>query len=337
MTIIDSLFPDGVATPTLIPADTLACVLTPRLAIDAIATYLRGGDSVASERMVTPVAAGDMLLMPAESSEWVGVKLASVAPANPSRALPRIQGTYHLFDAATLTPRAVFDATMLTALRTPAVSAVAADLLAPPGPAHLVVFGTSVQAEAHVACLAEVRDLASVTLVGRDPGRAAALAARLEHPASWLAADDAGPHLRAALEAASIVATCTSASHPVVDGRWLAPDALVIAIGSHSPDARELDGETLRNAYLVVENREAAWREYGDLILARAEGAIGGGAVTCDLRELARNEAPPKPPGRRAVFKSAGMGWEDLAVASAAWTALSDADPSMVGCQGGCG
>ncbi|MDR1152048.1 MAG: ornithine cyclodeaminase family protein [Bifidobacteriaceae bacterium] len=324
--VINSLFPAGVTTPALIPADALARVLTPRLAIDAIATYLRGNDPVTSPRTVMPVTAGDMLLMPAESSEWVGVKLASVAPANPSHALPRIQGTYHLFDAKTLTPRAVFDAAMLTALRTPAISAVAADLLAPPGPAHLVVVGTSVQAEAHVACLAEVRDLASVTVIGRDPGRAAALAARLNHPATSLCTDDAGPHLRAALARANIVATCTSATQPVIDGRTLAPHALVIAIGSHSPGAREVDGETLRDAYLVVESREAAWREYGDLILARAEGAIGGDAIDCDLRELAQGEAPPRRSGR-AVFKSAGMGWEDLAVATAAWHALQATTP----------
>ncbi|MDR0431914.1 MAG: hypothetical protein LBH48_01155 [Bifidobacteriaceae bacterium] len=325
--LMDSLFPDGVASPTFVPPQELAEVLTPRLGIDAIESYLLGDDPVTSQRTVAGVASGDMLLMPAESAQWVGVKLATVAPHNPAVSLPRIQGTYHLFDAATLTPRASFDATMLTALRTPAVSAVAADRLARPRAIDLVVFGTSVQAAAHIACLAEIRHLNSVTVVGRSLERAAMLADRLDYPKVTAFQSDGGAPLARALRKATVVVTCTSSSTPVFNGLMLGEDRLVIAIGSHSPYAREIDGDTLRDSYLVVENHAAAWREYGDLIIARDEGAIGANAISCDLRQLVRanpevdgglSHVPDKP-----VFKSAGMGWEDLAVAAAAAKALS--------------
>jgi ornithine cyclodeaminase len=328
--LIESLFAQPVAEPRLVPAADLARVLTPRLAIDAIADWLRGTESTASQRTVAPVAHGDLLLMPAESSQWVGVKLATVAPGNPALGRARIQGTYHLFDAETLTPRAVFDAAMLTALRTPAVSAVAADHLAPPGPARLVVFGTSVQAEAHVACLAEVRPLESLVIVGRNPQRTEELAGRLAgqgYDARWTTTAGSGQlPLNQALEEASIVATCTSASAPLLDGRRLAPSGLVIAIGSHSPEQREVDGSTLREAFIAVENRAAAWREYGDLVMARAEGAIGQDAIAADLRELVRDgreTSNGRVADHRAFFKSSGMGWEDLAVAGRAFGAAT--------------
>jgi ornithine cyclodeaminase len=195
----------------------------------------------------------------------------------------------------------------------------------------LVVFGTSVQAEAHVACLAEVRPLASVTVVGRDRDRTRSLANRLaKWSATPLTADDDAPALARVLGRADIVATCTSASDPVFDGRLLAPEAVVVAIGSHSPTARELDAATLRNAYITVEDRAAAWREYGDLIIAKVEGAIVENDVACDIRELVRagrGQTRGQTPGRRAVFKSAGMGWEDLAVAAAAYDAILAARP----------
>ncbi len=61
-------------------------------------------------------------MMSAESDARPGVKIASVAPKHPNRALPRIQALYLLMDSETLTPLAFFDGTALTTLRTAAVS-----------------------------------------------------------------------------------------------------------------------------------------------------------------------------------------------------------------------
>ena len=72
-------------------------------------------------------------LMPSSWASAAGVKLATVAPANPERGLPRIQGVYVLFDGATLAPAALIDGIALTSLRTAAVSALAVRRLAPPG------------------------------------------------------------------------------------------------------------------------------------------------------------------------------------------------------------
>jgi ornithine cyclodeaminase len=322
----------------VIRSEALAAVLTPRLAVDSVRRWLLAGEPVAAPRSVMTTGAGDLLLMPAESSDYVGVKLATVAPGNTARSLPRIQAVYQLFDAATLSPLACFDATAITALRTAAVTAVAVDALSPPGQTRLVVFGTSIQAESHVACLAEVRPLESVVVAGRDPVRSAALARRLVaagHDACWASTADAPRSgssvdgdedrgrfvpLPEALIAADVITTCTSAAEPLFEADLAGPRAVVAAIGSHSPDARELEGAVLAGARIVVEDRDAAWREYGDLILARAEGAISESDIAGDLAHCVRERWGPAP--RRTVFKSAGMAWEDLAVARAVYEAV---------------
>ncbi|MDR2378670.1 MAG: hypothetical protein LBD70_04510 [Bifidobacteriaceae bacterium] len=332
MGLIESLFPRLPATPRAVDSAALAAALTPRLAIDAIRSWLESDNSISSQRVVAPVAAGDLLIMPAESTSYVGVKLVTVAPANPDGGLDRIQGVYQLFDSATLSPVAVFDAAMITAVRTAAVTAVAVDALAACGPQRLVVFGTSIQAESHVAALAEVRPLASVTVVGRRAEAAAALAGRLRrqgvaadwaltaHPAKAAGRADLGERLAEA----TLAVTATSASSPLFDSSQLPADCLVAAVGSHSPAARELDGQTLAGARIVVESRQAAWREYGELVQAAAEGAISRHDIAGDLRECVRDQWGPAP--GRTVFKSAGMAWEDLAVAARAFAATGGQD-----------
>jgi Ornithine cyclodeaminase/mu-crystallin family len=102
-------------------------------------------------RTLVPVRHGQLLLMPAEWGRYTGVKLATVAPANPARRRPRIQGDYLLLDAETLSPLAVLDGVALTTIRTAAVSAVAADRLAVPNATRLLVFGSGPQAGNHIA------------------------------------------------------------------------------------------------------------------------------------------------------------------------------------------
>src|SRR5665647_1709522 len=151
-------------------------------AVRAVQRDLRAGLDPAHDfsRSILDVAHGQLLLMPTQSPEFVGVKVASVRPGNPARGKERIQGIYLLMDAATLSPIALIDGTALTALRTPAVSAAAADHLAPAQVDHLVVFGSGPQAWGHIEAMQAIRTVGRVTIVARDQGRAAALASRVQ-------------------------------------------------------------------------------------------------------------------------------------------------------------
>lgn len=269
-------------------------------------------------RSVVPVSHGQLLMMPSHSRRYAGVKIATVAPGNPALGIPRIQGTYLLLDAETLSPLAVLDGIALTAIRTAAVSAAAADLLAVPGAERLVVFGTGPQAHSHIEALRAVRPLRHISVVGRDLDR---LATFLQQYGDW--GQDSAPVVEAgtaeAVAQADLVACCTTARTPLFDGSALPAHATVVAVGSHEPQAREVDDETVRRSTVVVEARAAALREAGDIILAVQSGALDPESLVC-LAELARGTAEADV-SRPRLFKSVGMAWEDLVVAGAAYEA----------------
>ena len=111
--------------------------------------------------------------------------------------------------------------------------------------------------------------------------------------------------------------TCTSSDSPLFDGAALPSSSHVVAVGSHEPTAREVDTEAVRRAWVVVEDRPTALREAGEVVIPLKEGAIGQGHLRADLRELVATGGVGHPP--LTLFKSVGMGWQDLAVASAAY------------------
>lgn len=282
----------------------------------AVQTALRNGLDPAQDfpRQVLPVAAGQLLLMPTETDTFVGVKVASVAPGNPARGQERIQGIYLLLDAATLTPIALLDGAAITTLRTPAVSAAAADYLAAPSIEHLVVFGYGPQAWGHIEAMRAIRSLDRVTVVARDHSKAAQFAARITRsgvPAQVGTSAD--------VATAQLVVCATTARTPLFDGTLVSNTCCIVAVGSHEADARELDSALLARSQVVVEDSTTAKREAGDVVMALAEGAISQRDLI-SFRDIVTKKVSVDA-DRPRVFKSTGMSWEDLVIASAVYTA----------------
>ena len=109
-----------------------------------------------------------------------------------------------------------------------------------------------------------------------------------------------------AVGGADVVLTLTSSIEPVLLGKWLKKDALVCAVGAVTPDRRELDDEAMRGC-VVVESREAAKKEPGDILHSGAQ-------VAAEIGELL-NGASMKRGDRPVVFKSVGIAIEDIAAA----------------------
>ncbi|MGY1672463.1 ornithine cyclodeaminase family protein [Geodermatophilus sp. SYSU D00710] len=289
----------------VLDADDVAA-LGPAAAVRAVTEALRGGLDPAADPARLPVglARGQFLLMPSEAAGAAGVKVATVAPGNPARGLPRVQAAYLLFDAETLALRAVLDGTALTTLRTPAVSVAAALPRLPDRPLRVAVVGAGPQATGHVATLAAVRPLDAVTYLVRDPSRTPLDAVAL-----------GTPRAEQQLRSADVVVCATSARSPLFDSALLRDDAAVVAVGSHEPDARELDAALLGRATVVVEDVATALREAGDVVLAIAEGALTP-ADLVPLRDVVTG-AVAVPADRPLVVKTVGMSWQDLVVATA--------------------
>lgn len=280
--------------------------LGPAAAVQAITDALRGGLDPATDpaRVSVDLRNGQFLLMPSQTPAAVGVKVVTVAPDNPNRGLPRIQAAYLLFDQRTLALRAIVDGNALTTLRTAAVSVAAVLDRLPDRALRVAVIGAGPQAVGHASTLAAVRPLESATYLVRDPSRTQLDAVALGSPQ----ADEA-------LRSADVVVCATSARSPVFDSALLGDAAVVVAVGSHEPDARELDASLLGRATVVVEDGAAALREAGDVILAVADGTLEP-ADLLPMRDVVTG-AVEVPTDQPLVFKSVGMGWQDLVVAAA--------------------
>jgi ornithine cyclodeaminase len=263
------------------------------------------------DRTGVTTSSGQLLLMPAVSDRGVGVKLVGIGFDNATYGLPRISGLYVLYDSATLAPVALLDGTTLTTIRTAGQSAMAVARLAAPDARRLVVFGTGPQAHAHARAISSVRPIESLGVVGR---RAAAVEAMcrdlraLGLPAVSATPDDVAE--------ADLVVCATTSTTPVFDGRRLPSDVCIVAVGSHTAVARELDDATFSRARVVlVEHRATALREAGDVIQAIAAGVLAPERI----RDFGRLDDPlVRPASGIAVYKSVGMAYQDLALAVAA-------------------
>jgi ornithine cyclodeaminase len=302
-------------------------MLSMKTAIRAVQRDLQAGLDPAQDfnRSILDIEHGQLLYMPSQFGAFVGAKVSTVAPKNPAIGRERIQGIYLLMDSATLGPIMLMDGHALTALRTPAVSAAVADYLAPPRVDHLVVFGSGTQAWGHVEAMRAIRSVGRVTIVARDQERGAAIVNRIT--ASGLEA-----RLGAANDVrdAQIIVCATAARSPLFDGRLVSDDSLSVAVGSHEPDARELDSTLIGRAQLVVEDPTVALREAGDVIIPINEGRITGASLVA-MRDIVMGITLVDHP-RPRVFKSSGMPWEDLVVAAEVYraSATSNFDPRTV-------
>lgn len=307
----------------------LAKLLTPRDVIDAVAAAFRrhaGGLTHVPARGVVPVTEdGVLLLMPAvargehaDGAPVAGAKLVTYYANNRSRGVPTIHAAYVLLDGATGRPLALVEGTYVTGLRTGATSALAARYLARPEARRVVCFGAGVQAAFQLRCLAAVRPIDRVDVIGRDPARARAFADAMRGELGI--AVDVATDARAALREADLVTCATTATTPVVTGADLSPGVHVDAVGAFRPDTREVDTETVRRARIVVDTYAGALDEAGDVLIPMKEGALSRDALIAELAELVTGARP----GRRTAeeitfFKSVGFALEDLAAAELAY------------------
>jgi ornithine cyclodeaminase/alanine dehydrogenase-like protein (mu-crystallin family) len=283
-------------------------------AIDALEAAF-GSDALPTAPLRTHIETetGSFLAMPATGSQGTGVKLLTVTPGNPEMGRPLIQGLYVLFSAGSQEPEAAIDGAALTALRTGAVSGLATRYLARQDAARLVIFGAGTQARSHVEAMLAVRPVERVTIVSRTAGRAEGLADSVR--AMGLTAEVAAPD---AVEAADIVCTCTTSPTPVFEGSRLSAGSHVNAVGAYTPQTRELDDDAIGRARVVVETREVALAEAGDLLIPLGRGSIRPDHVAADLADVVHGTEVRRSPEDVTVFKSVGVAFEDLVVARAA-------------------
>jgi ornithine cyclodeaminase len=264
------------------------------------------------------------------STQTLSTKLVSVFPKNVALGLPSHQAMILVFDAHTGSPRAMLDGTAITALRTAAGSALATKLLARPEARILAIVGTGVQAHAHANVIPRVRPIKEVRIVGRNRARALALAEEIARglgiPTKVF---DAG---KEAFAGADVICATTHSAEPVLKGAWLEPGVHVNSVGLN-PNGRELDGEAVRRALVVVETRGAVLAPppsgSNDLRWAIRDGLIREEHIHAEIGELISGARPGRTsPDQITLYKSVGVAVQD---AVAAHLVLEAAEQQGVG------
>jgi alanine dehydrogenase len=253
-------------------------------------------------------------LMPAfdPGHELLGAKLVSVVPRNAEKGLHTHLATISLFDPDTGELLAVMDGRWITEVRTAAASAVSVKHLARPDAAVLAILGSGVQARSHVAALSQVRKLREIR----------AWSPTAEHLRQF--AEETGAiamsSAEEAVRGADIVVLATSAVAPAIDSAWVSAGAHVIAIGACRPSQREIDPALVGRARLVVDSKDAALQESGDVI------PFGAGHVRAELGDVVGGRAAGRTAASEiTLFKSLGLAIEDVATAGLVYRAALQA------------
>ncbi|MFH0991167.1 MAG: ornithine cyclodeaminase family protein [bacterium] len=308
----------------LLNRDNVKQLLTMRETIDIVEEAFRQqalGSVVMPLRttMHLPDSHGAHLGMPAYiggAVDALALKVVTVFPDNPAlHGLPTTMGILLLNDAKTGTPLAVIEAGFLTAMRTGAVTGVAAKYLAKKVARRVGIFGGGIQAQTQLMALSEVRDIESAVVFDRDMGKAKVFAEEMKRilAISMTIAEDA----RGAVEGVDIIVTASSATQPLFDGAWLTPGQHISAIGTHTPATREIDSTTIVRSKVVPDFIDACLSEAGDILIPIQEGVFRKELIHASLGEIIAGKKPGRVNNEEITFfKSVGLALQDAATAS---------------------
>jgi len=242
------------------------------------------------------------------------MKAICVFPGNPSLGKDAHQGMVMLFSQETGEPQALMNASQITATRTAAVSAVATNLLARADATELGIIGAGVQARTHLVALACVRRIERARVACRNRDHAEQLVREMQHkvpfPIEAVASNEE------AVRDADVIVTATSSQEPVLKREWLLAGTHINAIGTHSPQSREIDTATMAAARIFTDRRESLLHEAGDYVLAAQEDAVTPESVVAEIGELVIGTKQGRASSSEiTLFKSLGLAIEDVVCA----------------------
>lgn len=261
---------------------------------------------------------GRVMAMPAYVGGAVGLmglKWIPSVPKNPARGLPRGIGLIVLSDPETGLPLAVMDGTIVSAMRTGAVSGIAARLLAPPGSAVVTLLGAGVQALTQLEALERsLPGLEQVRIYDLRPERSAAFCERERGDRRAFALDPV-ESAEQAVRGAQVVVACSMAAEPFVEAAWLDPGSLALSVSSV-----DFELDCARRADLVAVDDWELETSHPIRPLARlaAEGMTSAGVA--QLGDVLTGRHPGRPsPAARIFCSPIGMAVEDVAAAASVY------------------
>ena len=287
-------------------------------AVEAAHRSLATGQAWQPERYAVSLPASSSVLVPmiatAGHPPVTGIKLLTDTPDNAPHGLPVQQSLIVLIDPVTGCHEAVLHGGAITRCRTAAASAVATRHLARPQGTTVGLVGAGALARTHLEALAHIRPISDVLVWSRTSETAKTFVAEMEPLGINL---QVAATAEEAVREADIVCTLTPSRTPHVKGDWFRPGQHINAVGAPPRrDHREIDTWGIRRSRVIVDSRDVAHAESGDVMIPVAEGAIDPHHFATELGEVIAGAAA----GRRTdedvtLFNSVGLGIQDVVTA----------------------
>lgn len=266
-------------------------------------------------RNIIPMAPGKLFaLMPGSLPLFglVGAKVITAYPEAPGSQRSKHRGMVLGFDSDSGELIGVADAHEVTLIRTAVASAVATNCLARTSATRLTVMGTGAQARSHVRVMAQLRRLEQITVWGRDPVIAEAMAAELQPELA--VPIRACANAETAVSEADIIATVTGATRPILLGQWVQPGTHVNLVGSSHAGPSEADGALVQRSRYFVDCCPYALIAAAEFIETKAAGLIDDTHIQAEIGEVLAGLKPGRQSeGEVTIYKSLGHVVQDLA------------------------
>lgn len=259
---------------------------------------------------------GDVLVMPCHipATGMMSVKVVNVFASNSAIGLPYIHGLVLVCDANNGSPQAVLDGSTLTSIRTAAGSGVATNALARTDAHVLTMFGAGVQARAHLEAMCAVRDIKEIRILDKHPEIAEQLAEEFNTNFKPIARMVEKP--KDALDGTDIVCAATTAIRPIFMDADLPPGTHINAIGSFRPEVQELPEKTVLRSKIIVDLKDMALSEAGDLMIPIKRGLMTADDIHGTLGDVLLQRVPGRERDDEiTLYKSVGLAMQDLAAA----------------------
>ncbi|MEQ7263424.1 ornithine cyclodeaminase family protein [Enterococcus hirae] len=256
-------------------------------------------------------------MMPAYlgKDRYFGAKIITAFPDNHLQGLSSHLGEILLFDSKNGVPVALINANAVTWIRTAAVSALATDILAKKEAASLALIGAGQQASSHLNAICAIRSINKVSVYDLSKERSQQFIEEMQTAYPEIEFSS-GETLAETVQKAEIICTLTPSKEAFLKKEWLTPGAHINAIGTFTPDTREITSELMKSSAIYVDDYEAAMKESGDLLIPIAEGELSESAISGSLSELVSGKRLLKDQQEKiTIFDAVGLAIEDLCCA----------------------
>ena len=287
------------------------------------------GTSKVPQRYVSGINNLDLFFKPAYNEKLgrVAVKIITQKKDGNLHGIPAILGVVLLLDLKTGATLSMMDGAYITALRTGAAGGIATKLLARKNAATVAVFGCGAQGITQLEAVCNVRPIKQALLYDLNIDAANKVKTEMEGKLNIsIRVEKNLKHLKQA----DIICTATNSKKPLFSRKDISKGVHINAIGSYKPNMQELDPLIIKEGKLFVDSREAVLKESGDLIKPIAENIFTDSIIEAEIGELINNKTVGQHTDNEiTIFKSVGLGVQDLFVANAAFEKYSQQNISI--------